>query len=91
MLLIHSALTQLVCRVPLRPFARGFSPSRCPPSSSCALVSAVYPCPALQLALDMLMMKGPEALEWNDKLSFIEVVGDYGPDDKIIEVGLKLP
>ena len=41
--------------------------------------------------MDMLMTKGPESLEWNDKLSFIEVVGDYGPDDKIVELGMKLP
>jgi hypothetical protein len=44
-----------------------------------------------ELAMDMLMTRGPEALEWNDRMSSIEVVADYGPDDKIVEVSLKVP
>lgn len=43
------------------------------------------------LAIHMMGMMGPEALEWVDRLAFINVVSDLGPDDRIIEVGMKLP
>ena len=43
------------------------------------------------LCAECLMMFGPEAVEWNDKISFIEVISDFGPDDKVMAARSAVP
>lgn len=45
----------------------------------------------VHLCVEMMMMFGPEALEWNDRISSLEIISDFGPDDRIIEIGMKIP
>jgi hypothetical protein len=62
----------------------------CISSPSDVRTSIAIPLPPA-MAAEMMLMKGEEALEWNDRISSIDVVKDHGPDDRIVELSVKMP
>ena len=45
----------------------------------------------MEQAVEMLTNLGPESLVWRENFGSTELVHDYGPDDRVYKVGVKMP